>query len=204
MFLPDAIVRSRRVLTTDGLRPAAIHIRQGKIIGIVAFDDVTAGCAVDDTGDAAILPTPIDVGAGEYRTGTPLVSVSSAENLNSLFQARREGARTAAVVSVKSLCIVANDQERRDREFLWAALANGLIQFVAADPGTEFDLAGLWKEASARGYSMAQLAAWTAGVPARVMGLARKGKIDVGFDADLVALTEESIVRIYARGGRIS
>jgi imidazolonepropionase-like amidohydrolase len=204
VFLPDAIVRSRRVLTTRGVRPASIHIRQGRIIGVVAFDDVPPGCPVDDVADAAILPTPIDVGAGEYRSPAPLVSVSSAESLNSLFQARRGGARLTAVASIKSLCAVTNDQERRDREFLWAALANGLIQFVSAEPARQLDLAGLWKEASARGYSMDQLASWTASMPAQVMGLARKGKIDVGFDADLVALADESVVRVYARGERIS
>jgi len=252
VFLPDAVVRSRRVLTPRGVRPAAIHIRQGKIIGIVAFDDVPAGCAVDDLDDAAILPgtraldvdrwgTPapsliesglrvvmpalsrsggallVEASAAdpeaiallsrlsrEYRTATHLVRVSSSETLTPLFRARQERAPITASASAQSLCLVSTTREREHREFLWAALANGLIQFVAADAGSPLDLASLWKEARARGYSMDQLASWTASMPAQVMGFARRGKIDVGFDADLVALNDEAVVRVYARGERIS
>jgi dihydroorotase-like cyclic amidohydrolase len=252
VFLPDAIVRSRRVLTPGGVRPAAIHIRQGKILGIVAFDDVPTGCGVDDLGDAAILPgmhaldvdrwgtpapslaepglrivMPALSGSGgallveasaadadaiallsrlsrEYRTATHLVRVSSSETLTPLFRARQERAPITASASARSLCVVSTTREREHREFLWAALANGLIQFVAADAGSPLDVAGLWREASARGYSMDQLASWTASMPAHVMGCARHGKIDVGFDADLVAIDDEAVVRVYARGERIS
>jgi hypothetical protein len=52
VFLPDLVIRSRRVVTP---RAAAIHIRQGKIIGVVAPDDVAAACAIDP--DAEIKPT---------------------------------------------------------------------------------------------------------------------------------------------------
>jgi len=60
VFLPDLVVRGRRVVTPRGTRPAAIHIRGGKIIGVVGYDDVTAGCPVDDAGEAALLPGLID------------------------------------------------------------------------------------------------------------------------------------------------
>jgi len=61
MFLPDLIVRSRRVVTPRGTRPAAIHIRSGKIVGIVDVDDVPEGCPVDDATDAVVLPGLVDV-----------------------------------------------------------------------------------------------------------------------------------------------
>src|SRR2546425_11943723 len=60
MFLPDFVVRSRRVVTPLGTRPAAVHIRSGKIIGIVDVGDVPAGCPMDDAGDAALLPGRVD------------------------------------------------------------------------------------------------------------------------------------------------
>ena len=60
MFLPDLVILSRRVVTPRGTRPAAIHIRQGKIIGVVAPDDVPAACAMDEVGDAAVLPGVVD------------------------------------------------------------------------------------------------------------------------------------------------
>jgi allantoinase len=61
MFPPDLVVRSNRVVTPRGTRPAAIHVRGGKIIGVLGHDDVPAGCAVDDAGDAAVLPGLIDI-----------------------------------------------------------------------------------------------------------------------------------------------
>jgi len=60
MFLPDLVVRSRRVVTPRGTRAAAVHIRSGKIIGVVDFDDVPAGCPVDDAADASLLPGLVD------------------------------------------------------------------------------------------------------------------------------------------------
>lgn len=60
MFLPDLVVRSRRTVLTSGTRPAALHIRQGKIIGVMDFDDVPAGCPLDDAADAVLMPGAVD------------------------------------------------------------------------------------------------------------------------------------------------
>ena len=60
MFLPDLVVRSHRVVTDGQTRPAAIHIRAGKIIGVLDFDDVPAGCPLDDAGDAVVMPGVVD------------------------------------------------------------------------------------------------------------------------------------------------
>jgi len=56
MFLPDLVVRSRRVVAANGTRAAAIHVRTGRVIGLLDFDDVPKGCPVDDAGDAAVIP----------------------------------------------------------------------------------------------------------------------------------------------------
>ncbi len=60
MFLPDLVVRGRRIVTPRGIHPGAIHVRNGRIIGILDFDDVPAGCAVDEAGDCALLPGLVD------------------------------------------------------------------------------------------------------------------------------------------------
>jgi allantoinase len=60
VFLPDCVVRSRRVLTPRGTRPGAIHIRNGRINGVADFDDVPPGCPIDDAGDAVVLPGLVD------------------------------------------------------------------------------------------------------------------------------------------------
>ena len=60
MYLPDLIVRSRRVVTRDGVRPAALHIRGGRIIGVLDFENVPESCPVDDAGDLVVMPGAVD------------------------------------------------------------------------------------------------------------------------------------------------
>jgi allantoinase len=60
MFLPDLVVRSRRVVLTTAIRPAALHIRGGKIIGVMDFDDVPADCPLDDAAEAVVMPGIVD------------------------------------------------------------------------------------------------------------------------------------------------
>ncbi len=57
---PDLVVRGRRVVTPDGERPAAIHIRRGVITAVSAFDDIPAGCAVYEAGESAVMPGLVD------------------------------------------------------------------------------------------------------------------------------------------------
>jgi allantoinase len=59
-FQPDLIVRSQRVVTRNGIRPAAVHIRGEKIAGVLEFGDVLAGCPVDDAGRAVVMPGVVD------------------------------------------------------------------------------------------------------------------------------------------------
>lgn len=55
------ILRSRRVAAPDGVRPATIHIHQGKIEHLGAWEDVPEGSdALLDCGDSVILPGLVD------------------------------------------------------------------------------------------------------------------------------------------------
>jgi allantoinase len=58
--LPDLVVRSRRVVADGQTRPAAVHIHGGAIAGVLDFDDVPAGCPLDDGGDAVVMPGVVD------------------------------------------------------------------------------------------------------------------------------------------------
>jgi allantoinase len=60
MFLPDLVVRSRRTVVAAAIRPAALHIRHGKIIGVMDFDDVPDGCPMDDAASAVLMPGAVD------------------------------------------------------------------------------------------------------------------------------------------------
>lgn len=97
-----------------------------------------------------------------------------------------------------------------NREALWEALAAGTIDFVASDhspatadlklagdgdfgaawggiSGLQTSLAAVWTGAHARGFSLDDAMAWVSTRPAAWAGLASKGAIQVGRDADLVA-----------------
>jgi len=54
------IVRSRNVVTPHGARPAAIHVRGGKIERIADFDDVPDAELVHDYGELTLMPGIVD------------------------------------------------------------------------------------------------------------------------------------------------
>src|SRR5437868_10519664 len=53
---PDLVVRSRRVVVDGAIRPAAVHIRGGKIERVAEHGDAPAGARVEDVGELAVLP----------------------------------------------------------------------------------------------------------------------------------------------------
>jgi len=54
------VVRGRRVLTPDGIGPASVHVRDGVIVAVSAYDDVPAGCAALEAGEALVMPALVD------------------------------------------------------------------------------------------------------------------------------------------------
>src|ERR1051325_6430257 len=90
MFLPDLVVRSRRVVTLRGLQPAAIHLRHGKIIGVLEFDEVLPGSPVDDVA-GVVIPAIVDPSVGGIQPeGTRLSEAGTIEELDRLIAAARE------------------------------------------------------------------------------------------------------------------
>lgn len=57
---PDLVVRGRRVVTPEGERAAAIHIRSGLIADVTDFAAIPAGCSVHDAGDSVVMPGLVD------------------------------------------------------------------------------------------------------------------------------------------------
>lgn len=94
-----------------------------------------------------------------------------------------------------------------NREALWAALADGTIDCIVSDhspcppalkrgdfasawggiASLQLGLPLIWTAARERGFGLESVVWWMASRPAEIAGLARKGRIAVGCDADLVA-----------------
>jgi allantoinase len=114
-------------------------------------------------------------------------------------------------------------REAANRELLWQGLADGAIDCVVSDhspclpelkrpelgdfglawggiSSLEVGLPVVWTEARRRGFSLADVVRWMAAGPARLVGLERKGRIAVGYDADLcVFAPDERVVVDPAR-----
>jgi len=95
---------------------------------------------------------------------------------------------------------------RQDNEALWQALQDGVIQVVATDhaphtleekrqpypqspsglPAVENSLALLLNQVAAGRCTLKQVVHWMCEAPARVWDIVDKGRIEVGYDADLV------------------
>lgn len=112
-----------------------------------------------------------------------------------------------------------------DREALWAGLASGTVQTVGSDHCARPRSAkegGIWKASAGmpgaqailtvmlseghhkRGLPLETIVRVTAENPARIFGLDRKGRLDPGFDADvvLVDLDAERVVDAQTWGSR--
>jgi len=54
------VVRSERVVFPDGMRPASIHVRDGRIADVRAYTERAAGVRELDAGDLVVLPGLVD------------------------------------------------------------------------------------------------------------------------------------------------
>ncbi len=58
--MTDTLFRSRRVVLPNGTVAASIHVRDGRIVKVGAYDDVPEGAPVEDFGDLVMMPGLVD------------------------------------------------------------------------------------------------------------------------------------------------
>ena len=169
-------------------------------------------------------------------TGCPthIVHLSSAEAISIVAAAKALGLPLSAETCPHYLTFAAESipasspafkcappiREAENRERLWQALRDGVIDMVVSDhsPSTpdlkslgggdfmaawggiasiQFSLPAVWTGAAARGFALRDLARWMSARPAQLAGLsARKGDIAPGMDADLVIFDPEATFEV--------
>ena len=108
-----------------------------------------------------------------------------------------------------------------NRERLWAGLADGSIGLIVSDhspctsalkcldtgdfgeawggiASVQLGLAAVWTQARGRGHSLTDLVRWMCQGPADLVGLRRKGRLAVGYDADLCAVAPDEAFTVDA------
>lgn len=170
----------------------------------------------------------------ETHARTHIVHHSAASALPLLREARAQGLPLSAETCPHYLHFVAERipdgatpfkcappiRDAANREALWKALAEGVLELVASDhspcspalkaievgdfvsawggvSGLQLALSVVWTEASSRGHSISDVVRWMCAAPAALAGLTgRKGAIRAGADADLVVFDRTATIEV--------
>lgn len=170
----------------------------------------------------------------ETRCPVHIVHLSAASSVPILREAKAEGLPITVETCPHYLCLEAESipdgatlfkcappiRDRKNRDALWQALLEGVIDFVITDhspcspslklaelgdfeaawggiASLQLGLPAVWTEARRRGADLPALFRWMSAAPARFAGLSgKKGRIAAGFDADLLVMApdEELVV----------
>jgi allantoinase len=120
----DLVIRGRRVVTPEGVRAATVHVAEGRIVRVGAWEEVMPDVPVVDTGESMVMPGLVDThvhvnepGRTEwegFETATraaaaggvttildmPLNSIPATTTAEAL-EAKRQTAREKSVVNVE-------------------------------------------------------------------------------------------------------
>ncbi|WP_150250104.1 allantoinase AllB [Nocardiopsis deserti] len=188
-----------------------------------------------DTAENEAIARVIDV-ARATGTHAHVLHLSSASALPLIAQARAEGVPLTVETCPHYLTLEAEGvpagatqykccppiRDAANRDLLWRALADGLIDCVVSDhspstpdlkdldtgdfgtawggvSGLQVGFSAVWTEARRRGGSLADVVRWMSSGPARVAGLRGKGAIVEGADADFAVVAPEESFRVDVR-----
>ena len=252
-FLAPSGVEEFPHLSPDGLRAALAEVAAFDGLMIVHAEDASvleraphppSRAYADfllsrpDEAETAAIQQVVD---GARRTGcrVHVLHLSSARALDLLAAARDEGLPVTVETCPHYLCFAAEEipdaapelkccppiRDAGNREALWQALADGVVDCVVSDhsPATsaekqrgDGDLQQAWggisglqvgftamaSEARRRGIGTDRVSRWMSRATADLVGLGRKGRIEAGADADLLVWDEAGATEVAA--GRLA
>jgi allantoinase len=138
----NLIVRGRRVITPEGERPAAIHIRGGVIAAILAFDELSPGITIHEAGDSVVMPGLVDThvhinepGRTEWEGFTTATRAAAAGGITTLIEMPLNSIpATTTMAAFREKVSTAEGQLWVDTGF-WGGIV----------PGNAVDLNSLWE-----------------------------------------------------------
>ena len=146
--MTDCVFRSHRVVTPEGVRPAAIHVAGGRITAVKSFDQVGSGFPLVDADEAVILPGLVDThvhinepGRTEWEGFTTATRAGAAGGVTTLLD--------MPLNSIPATTTVAALQLKREAARRQVAVDVGFIGGVV--PGNAGELRGL-HEAGVRAF----------------------------------------------------
>jgi allantoinase len=146
--MTDLILRSRRVVTSAGTRPASVHIADGLISAVADFDQIPAGAEIVEAGDSVVMPGLVDTHVHINEPGR-----TDWEGFHTATQAAAAGGVTTLIEmplnSIPATTTVSAFHEKTDAArgqlFVDTGFWGGVV------PGNAHELRGLY-EAGAHGF----------------------------------------------------
>jgi allantoinase len=179
-----AIARVIELARSSGARVHVLHLSAAEAIPLIAAAQADGVAITAETCPHYLALAAEDIGPGQtqFKCCPP---IRDAANRDRLWDALAAGV-ISCVVSDHSPC--PPDLKRLD-EGDFAAAWGGISS-------VQLGLPVVWTQARRRGFGLADVVRWMSASPARLAGLATKGEIAVGRDADLVAYApdEEFVV----------
>jgi allantoinase len=140
--LPDLVIRGKRVVTPEGERAAAIHIRGGTITAITSYEDTPAGASIHDASESVVMPGLVDTHVHINEPGR-----TEWEGFTTATQAAAAGGVTT-LVEMPLNCIPATTTAAAFREKLAAAAGKLWVDvgfWGGIVPGNLAELRPLWE-----------------------------------------------------------
>ncbi|MBC7446531.1 MAG: allantoinase AllB [Hymenobacteraceae bacterium] len=183
----DAIALMIRLCRETGCRTHIVHLATAEALPMLAAARAEGLPLTVETGQHYLFFSAEEIpdGATQYKCAPP---IRTATNREALWEGLREGVIDFVATDHSPAPPNLKQLDSGDFSTAWGGIAS-----------LQLALPVLWTAARDRGFELADVARWLSAAPARLAGLdSRKGRIEKGFDADLVVFDPEATFTVDA------